>query len=553
MTDCCFEGKGFKATFTIIDEDEVITTSPPDPFIETCTCGIENIQDGERILGGKTVSPPHRYPWVVALAKERSNNQFFCGGALINKQYALTAAHCLEKENIFDLRLAVGAHNSEAHPATVRASRFIIHPNFKNKIYTNDIALIKLDVPLMFNDTVSPLCLPAERDIVSEGTIAVVAGWGTEIFGSSESVNNLQEVHVPIVSNAKCAAKFYRGFILDTNVCAGGELGRDACVGDSGGALFSKQDGRWHAVGIVSFGSTCGQEHYPGVYTRVSKYLQWIKDETNDAPPCDEVIKPPPVQPNLDNCGVANTDLNERIVGGKEATPFEFPWMAMIVYDGTVIGAGALISPFYVITAASTFDNIRQWYPGLLSVFLGRHSLSGGVDSASKGFTVESIHFHPRYGIPSPYNNDLSLLRLNASEGGVSDIYKPICLPRSDAWYPHGLSLTTAGWGSLSNSGDGSNVLMKVDLNSWDEEQCEQRYPGWFTETMLCAYKQGADTCDDDYGAPLMRLYSERYYLAGVSSWASKNECAVRNAPRVFAAIHANLRWISNMTGLDVK
>ena len=47
---------------------------------------------------------------------------------------------------------------------------------------------------------------------------------------------------------------------------------------------------------------------------------------------------------------------------------------------------------------------------------------------------------------------------------------------------------------SLSG-GDGSNVLRKVDLNIWSEEQCEQRYPGWFTNTMLCAYKQGADTC----------------------------------------------------------
>lgn len=49
-----------------------------------------------------------------------------------------------------------------------------------------------------------------------------------------------------------------------------------------------------------------------------------------------------------------------------------------------------------------------------------------------------------------------------------------------------------------------------------------------------------------------MRLYVDRYYLAGVSSWASKYGCAVKNSPRVFSAVHANLQWISELTGLDI-
>ena len=64
-------------------------------------------------------------------------------------------------------------------------------------------------------------------------------------------------------------------------LCAGHpQGGRDACRGDSGGALLL-QDPRtlsWTAVGVVSAGHGCGRREFPGLYTRLASYLAWIEE-----------------------------------------------------------------------------------------------------------------------------------------------------------------------------------------------------------------------------------------------------------------------------------
>lgn len=65
-------------------------------------------------------------------------------------------------------------------------------------------------------------------------------------------------------------------------MCAGGDKGKDSCRGDSGGPLMTslsdtKRDVHVYVIGIVSFGpSPCGMPGWPGIYTNVAKYSQWI-------------------------------------------------------------------------------------------------------------------------------------------------------------------------------------------------------------------------------------------------------------------------------------
>lgn len=70
-------------------------------------------------------------------------------------------------------------------------------------------------------------------------------------------------------------------------LCAGGQKNMDSCTGDSGGPLqaagiYNGKSVRIIQYGVVSFGMLCGIEDIPGVYTRVSYYMNWILDTMTD-------------------------------------------------------------------------------------------------------------------------------------------------------------------------------------------------------------------------------------------------------------------------------
>lgn len=89
---------------------------------------------------------------------------------------------------------------------------------------------------------------------------------------------------VPSYSDQQCANIYKQRYsvqIAKGQLCAGGVKGQDSCNGDSGGPLMAlkPQSTSVYVEGVVSFGSRyCGSEGLPGVYTKVSEYLDWILD-----------------------------------------------------------------------------------------------------------------------------------------------------------------------------------------------------------------------------------------------------------------------------------
>jgi len=167
-----------------------------------------------------------------------------------------------------------------------RPVQTIPHENYNSpQRFKNDIALIRLDRPYDGNQlsAISPICLPfGDFGRTLEDKKLVVAGFGLkEPFGDSSHV--LLKVGVPLFNPSQCADVFRRqqAEIGPTQMCAGGARGQDSCSGDSGGPLMAttRFGPPYHVVGVVSFGVTrCGTENVPGVYTRVTEYLNWIMD-----------------------------------------------------------------------------------------------------------------------------------------------------------------------------------------------------------------------------------------------------------------------------------
>ena len=101
------------------------------------------------------------------------------------------------------------------------------------------------------------------------------------VFQISDYPDKCQYVRVPAVTNADCKSDYrkYENGITDAMICAGyrGKGGKDACGGDSGGPFVCDNDGKAVVAGVVSWGEECALPKFPGVYSRTTHVLNWIK------------------------------------------------------------------------------------------------------------------------------------------------------------------------------------------------------------------------------------------------------------------------------------
>ncbi|XP_047115141.1 trypsin-3-like [Schistocerca piceifrons] len=177
-----------------------------------------------RIVNGVEAAPGE-FPHQVSL---RANGYHQCGASILNQYWVVTAAHCVEVPNTYDVLAGTNivTDGGTKHSVTDITSHRDYDPNDS---WINDIAVLKVSPAFPIDGiTVAPIQLPEQGEQVPDGANVTVIGWG-DLWG------------------------------------------------DSGGPLL--YEGK--IVGMVSWSYECAAPPYPSVGTRVSSYVDWIIDNTN--------------------------------------------------------------------------------------------------------------------------------------------------------------------------------------------------------------------------------------------------------------------------------
>ncbi|XP_032578807.1 serine protease snake isoform X1 [Drosophila sechellia] len=247
-------------------------------------------------FNGRSIVAPGQYPHMAALGFRNENHEidYKCGGSLISEDFVLTAAHCLithgtspDIVKIGDIKLKEWEDN--VAPQRRRVAKIYLHPLYNASLNYHDIGLIQLNRPVEYTWFVRPARLWPMHDI-PYGKLHTM-GYGSTGFAQPQT-NILTELDLSVVPIEQCNSSLPADEgspygLLTSQICAHDyEKNRDTCQGDSGGPLQlnlerrrrrhrSRRHYRYYLVGITSYGAYCRSE-LPGVYTRVSSYIDWI-------------------------------------------------------------------------------------------------------------------------------------------------------------------------------------------------------------------------------------------------------------------------------------
>ncbi|GBM89517.1 Suppressor of tumorigenicity 14 [Araneus ventricosus] len=130
-------------------------------------CGRSIISTTDRVTHG-TETLAGEWPWTVAISKAENGEtpKIICGGALLDTRTVLTAAHCLtDAENfiLFFGKYNRSVQDDDQEVKVGRSYQLILHPDFNEDVYDNDIAIVKFQPDVIYSERIQPICLPTRN------------------------------------------------------------------------------------------------------------------------------------------------------------------------------------------------------------------------------------------------------------------------------------------------------------------------------------------------------------------------------------------------------
>ncbi|XP_076659103.1 chymotrypsin-2 [Halictus rubicundus] len=244
----------------------------------------DNDLDMDRIVGGR-YARKNQFPFMAVVHRLMGRGYIAqCGGTIISSRWVLTAGHCVAEEprKFFVLfgvndKSGMGYNFYQGPGITMMTETGALHPDYKPTI--NDVGLLYMPQDIPFGRSIQPIQVAGYSSMYKDldGRFAIVLGWGKD-RNTGIGTTSLKYATLPIISNAQCGMSW--AVTPGKHVCTAPGYGQDACQGDSGGPLIMYENRVPIQIGIVSYGDADCPSGRPGVFSRVTGYIDWIQKVT---------------------------------------------------------------------------------------------------------------------------------------------------------------------------------------------------------------------------------------------------------------------------------